>query len=65
MGVEVSKVWGLLMNGISEKLANRMTEDEIGKLLKVISPITIEFASSLAKATMVRSHFSFLFLFLL
>lgn len=53
MGVEVAKVWGLLMSGISETLSSRLPEDEIGKLLKCLSPVTIEFAASLAKATMV------------
>jgi hypothetical protein len=53
MGVEVAKVWGLLMSGISDSLATRLPEDEIGKLLKCLSSVTIEFAASLAKATMV------------
>jgi hypothetical protein len=53
MGEEVAKVWGLLMSGISDSLASRLPDEEIGKLLKCLSPVTIEFAASLAKATMV------------
>ena len=54
MDVEVSKIWNLLMGGINDALSSKLTEDEIGNLLKIISPLTIEFSSSLAKATMVN-----------